>query len=648
MDSDTQRAQSGARVLLFAVLLAGAALAIWWVVTRDADGPGGARPGGLGGSRPSVELAYLNLGPEAAYVGSEACKTCHADQHDGHESTPHGRSLRPVEVAAEALPGAFEHEPSGFSYRLEAEDGRVRVREILPLEDGGEEVLNDHDLTYMLGSGEHVQCYLVEVDGFLVQAPIARVGGAWTIAPEYDRPLHRAFASPVDRGCLGCHAGRATNVDQSLHRIRFEEMAIGCERCHGPGSVHVELQERLAANGSATSDAPKAPDLTIVNPARMTREGSLAVCARCHVDEGMTVQRAGRNVLDWRPGLPLSDYRITYRPRTPTGAVPDIGHGEELRASACFQASPDMSCTTCHDAHGRPGAEERAAFYAGKCAECHGPDGCGMDIQVRREVEGGEDCTTCHMPRAEERVPHGVFTNHHIGLHGAEDAPARLVVGEQLDLVLREDLPKRPPPEAERDMALALLSLPLWHPAGKTGDRPLLTQKDVMTAVKRARRGLHNAQSKGALDPDAAAALASLISREFTDKARTLLEGVLEGTAYLREETRAHAMVVLGRSLFELGKMPEAVAVTERLTGLRRSAEDWEFLATMYSQSDNREQLIRAVEQLLAIAPHMESSHYMAAEVFDRLGPKDRAQHHQRLALQLARHLSDARAKEEK
>ena len=56
--------------------------------------------------------------------------------------------------------------------------------------------------------------------------------------------------------------------------------------------------------------------------------------------------------------------------------------------------------------------------------------------------------------------------------------------------------------------------------------------------------------------------------------------------------------------------------------------------------------MLLAVEHVLEIAPQMESSHYLAAEVYERLGEKEKARHHQRIALQLARHLADERAKE--
>jgi len=635
--------RSRRRVLPLALLLGILGLGLLLGLGRLRPPVAGAPQGAaLPGGRPTRELAYLNLGPQASYVGSAACSPCHAQEQASYGLTPHGRSLSPVKPQ-DVPPGVLEDEAAGLTYRIGGEDGRLRVREILPLQGGGGESLSDQTLSGVLGAREGLRAYLSEVDGFLVQAPVARVQGVWAMAPGYEGGLNPSFSRPVGRACLRCHAGRIANLEQSPQRIQIQEWAIGCERCHGPGSLHVAHQKQRALQAPAGDDRDASADLTIVNPARLTREGSLQVCGQCHGDQGLAVERPGRRMRDWRPGLPMSGTRVLYRPRTASGEVPVVGYLEQLRSSPCFRASPDLSCTTCHAAHPGPGAAQPVAPLSSVCVSCHGADGCALDAAARHQSVAGGACTACHMPPAEERRPHGVFTSHRIGLHRPQDAPATWALADPVKLVLAGGQPEVPGGEQGRDRALALTRLALWRPTGVR--KPLLSPAFRKAVLKEAAGLLQKARKAGPLDPDATVALATLIARESAEEAAQLLEALLAGEAPLREETRVQALAVLARALFELGRTADALAAMERLTPLRRSAEDWTFVAMIARQMQDRKRLLHAVEQVLAIAPQLESSHYLAAEVLSALGQTQRAEHHQRIALQLARHLASWRAR---
>src|SRR5438876_864487 len=52
---------------------------------------------------------YLNTKPEAQYVGSEACQSCHVGHSASFRRTPMGRSMALVDEKREPPDGVFDH-----------------------------------------------------------------------------------------------------------------------------------------------------------------------------------------------------------------------------------------------------------------------------------------------------------------------------------------------------------------------------------------------------------------------------------------------------------------------------------------------------------------------------------------------------------
>jgi len=75
------------------------------------------------------------------------------------------------------------------------------------------------------------------------------------------------------------------------------------------------------------------------------------------------------------------------------------GHVEQLRASRCYQKSDSLSCTTCHDPHAAPPAEEQREHYRAACLACHDAAACRAAPE-RRAAQNQDDCSACHMPRS--------------------------------------------------------------------------------------------------------------------------------------------------------------------------------------------------------------------------------------------------------
>ncbi len=228
---------------------------------------------------PIAESQFANAAPGVAYVSATACADCHEDQQATYAHTTHSRAFGETDPAAEPGDGEYDHVASSRSYRVFRKDGQMHHREALRGVGAADAALAvEHPVRYSLGSNNFGRSYLVEVDGFLAQSPIGWYERAktWDMSPGYDRPYHQSFTRSVGVKCLGCHVGRVEGVDRSAQRVRIHEATIGCQSCHGPGSLHVERQTQ---GGTPAGE----PDLTIVNPARLTRERQEAVCAQCHL-----------------------------------------------------------------------------------------------------------------------------------------------------------------------------------------------------------------------------------------------------------------------------------------------------------------------------------------------------------------------------
>jgi predicted CXXCH cytochrome family protein len=177
--------------------------------------------------------------------------------------------------------------------------------------------------------------------------------------------------------------------------LPFLHGGITCEACHGDAQRH-------------TSNGGKAP---IVNPAHLDPARRDSVCINCHLEGDVSVERAGRSALDYRPGDPISDYLAFYVYSGNSLTARGVSEVEQLAQSTCKRMSGDkMSCTSCHDPHFTPPPEQRAAFFRAKCLNCH-----NQPEFARSHHPENPDCTSCHMRHTgAENIPHVAWTDHRI------------------------------------------------------------------------------------------------------------------------------------------------------------------------------------------------------------------------------------------
>lgn len=630
--------QGRVRLALVAGLLA---LCGWGVLRLIPSRPVPAAPaekaGKLSAARDSAAQDAAdahNEEGEPFYIGAAKCAECHADETHSYRQTAHSQALAEIDPQSQPPDGRFDHALSGRSYRVYRAGGAFRHREQLSAIDD-EALSQDYAVKYVIGSGRHGRSYLIEDDGCLIESPITWYESrkSWGMSPGYDRRNHPGFERAVDAGCITCHAGRAENIDGALNRIAIHEQAIGCEACHGPGSQHAA--ERRAAKNAAANDRAAAAE-TIVHPGKLTRDLSEAICARCHLQSDASILLRGRNAADFRPGHPLSDYRIDYRHDLPSSRMKVTGHVEQMRLSRCYQQSDSLTCTTCHSLHGTVSSDRSAAEYRRKCLECHAPAACGLDIAERTKTEPGDNCAACHMPPTQTDVPHAAFTHHRIGIHRpAAEAPfadqAKHDEPEFAELTPLSDVSHLS--EIERDRCLGLAYLEF-------------TPEQSGPAIEHYRRRgvelLEKVRAQGLRDAHVDAGLARAYWPSSPPHAAQLAAAALQDDPLPPSESTT-ALYVLADFAFRTQQWAAAQSALAQSVRLRRHPLDWQLLGLCQAAQGDELGAIQSLERAAEIIPYERAVHEQLAQLYARQGRAEGAERQRELAKLLEVHEKNRR-----
>ena len=293
-----------------------------------------------------------------------------------------GRSfarLQPEHVPEFGKP--FHHKASDSYFTMVARDGKYYQRRWQIGFDGKETNVDEKQVDFVVGSGNHSLTYLhLTSRGALQVLPLSwysENGGYWDMSPGYDQPDFPGSVRPVHYECMFCH-NAYPKIPEALEHAANAEMTfldpvpegIDCQRCHGPGQRHVAL--------ASAGAAPEQIRAAIINPKRLAPDRELEVCMQCHLettslDLPHSIRRFDRAPFSYVPGQPLGDFSVEFdRP----GGMKDrfeIAHGAyRLRQSQCYiQSAGKLRCTTCHDPHNIPRGPAAAAHYNAVCEQCH-------------------------------------------------------------------------------------------------------------------------------------------------------------------------------------------------------------------------------------------------------------------------------------
>lgn len=320
------------------------------------------------------------------YVGAKVCAGCHTSIA-GHQT--HSNMALSWQDRA---PYAAETDEGGIRYHLTHE--RLRVE--LP----GSPVVSV-PVEAAVGGRRHGISFLArltELQGVkLARAPLIEArylqsaeSKGLVLSPgfpaekpsSYETAFGRVLSPSVEKKCLACHGAPQSTPARGA--------GVQCEACHGPGQAHLAgLSKPQAAQGPG--------DHGIVNPANLSNDKSIELCARCHA--GFS------ELIDPLPDDVLISNQVTA-----------------LRNSECYiQSGQGLSCLNCHDPH--TDARQDDPRYVKTCLGCHGA--AGKAATCSANVKG--NCIECHMPSQQK----GSFAlvDHWIRVHPGTGTSAGAAAG---------------------------------------------------------------------------------------------------------------------------------------------------------------------------------------------------------------------------
>jgi len=319
------------------------------------------------------------------FVGDEACRTCHLDIAESYLRTAHHSTSRLP--TSESIAGSFaagnnllKTSNPGLYFQMESRPDGFYQTALLSLPRGSSS--HSERIDIVIGSSRIGQTYLYWKDNRLFQLPVSYWidPAGWINSPGYHDGTAK-FDRPVPPRCLECHSTFAQYLPGGGIENRYEpsslQLGISCERCHGNGSAHMKAMTTAKTGG------------IIVNPAKLTRDRQIEVCAQCHSGS----RQPSLPSFSYIPGAPLDQY---LRHNAPDSSTKVDVHGNQvglLQLSRCFQESATMTCVTCHDVHQ---VQRDAANFSTRCLQCHRPEACRIFPKFGEKIVAG--CVNCHMP----------------------------------------------------------------------------------------------------------------------------------------------------------------------------------------------------------------------------------------------------------
>jgi hypothetical protein len=324
------------------------------------------------------------------FVDDSACRECHQPMSDTYSKTTHHlTSQLPSKdfIAGNFSPGKniLKTRDPDLHFRMDAKPSGFY--ETAVFWQPPNQSTRSERIDFVTGSGEKGQTYLYWKGNQLFELPVSYWTELhdWVNSPGFTDGF-ADFSRPIVPRCLECHATYFASIPSAKAENAYKKtgfvLGISCERCHGPGRAHVEAQ-RLKSSADVQSAV-----FAIVNPASLSRDRQIEVCAQCHGGIGQPIT----DPFSYVSGQQLD--KFIQLPHPDPDARVDV-HGNQValtQRSRCYQNS-QMTCTTCHDVH----APERApSAYSDKCLQCHKDSDCGEFARLGASIRN--NCVDCHMP----------------------------------------------------------------------------------------------------------------------------------------------------------------------------------------------------------------------------------------------------------
>ena len=351
----------------------------------------------------------------ADFVGSTACKSCHAAQYRDWLGSDHELAMQVADsstVLADFEAAEFEY--FGTTTSFFTRNGKYFVR---TADSQGEQ--QDYRVAYTFGVYP-LQQYLVEFPGGRLQSlPFswdtrASVDGGqrWfhLYGDEYIGPDDELHWTGRNQNwnfmCAECHSTNLVmGYDAATHSFdtTYSEISVGCEACHGPATHHIDQAQRDAFDAEFgllvnLDDQDGASWIMDTDSGIAARDKPLAgaqqqpeSCGRCHARRGVITAQ-------YEYGKPLAD---THMPALLAEDLyfADGQINDEVYVYGSFVQSKmyraGVTCSDCHNPHS--GKLVTGPNASAVCSQCHLP--AVFDTTGHHGHQAGDvACVDCHMP----------------------------------------------------------------------------------------------------------------------------------------------------------------------------------------------------------------------------------------------------------
>ncbi|MBK9284809.1 MAG: pilus assembly protein TadD [Sphingobacteriaceae bacterium] len=380
------------------------------------------------------ELLFMNHHDSANYVGIQTCRQCHEKTYQSFIRTGMGQSFDSagIQKSAAVFNGKVIHDTfQNLNYLSFVNNKTLYIREFRKK---GKDTTHSRTekIDYIIGSGQHTNSHLYNVNGYLHQMPLTfyTQKQKWDLPPGFEHGVNTRFSRKIGLECMTCHNAFPSFVEGSENKYKAIPKGIDCERCHGPGSIHVALRKT-----NAPIDTSKYVDRSIVNPAKLPVNLQFDICQRCHL-QGNAVLKANKSFYDYKPGMELHKFISVFIPKYENADDEFImaSHADRLKQSLCFIASSKKSsdkdfkpyknaltCVTCHNPHISV-KETGLNTFNNKCISCHLQNSeeqtelSKNHLSVLKKISfKNSDCVSCHMPiSGSTDIPHVSVHDHYI------------------------------------------------------------------------------------------------------------------------------------------------------------------------------------------------------------------------------------------
>jgi Flp pilus assembly protein TadD len=499
----------------------------------------------------------------------EVCAACHpvvARQWLQHGMADAMGPLEPDRLTATPDSAWHDHPPSGARYRIESPQPQswIVAEERMNPAPGLPPPRREMNLRARIGAGVQDLSFVAVEQGRWYFAPLehSRTHG-WTESPFQQAGTGSGLNFRITPDCLSCHTEAALPHPFPFHALgELPLRGISCAACHGDVSRH-------AADGTSP----------ILNPFDLPPARQLDLCARCHLEGDAHIELLPESAPAFQPGADLLARRAVLVPAASGDEAPFVSQVQRLSLSACFRASPEMTCTSCHNPHLPLRLEERAARSAG-CLDCH------RELAHPPINAYDADCVECHMPEIEPLDLPGARIRDH-WIRRSPDAP--------------------PADGGFRENEALDASWELFRYRASDPPRWTETEQNVLRAMALASQGRHAEAASGFAhwqeSPTPASMLARLPMLQFMrGLTLTALDRKSEAEAAYRAALAlapefAEARLNLGWLLIERGAAADALIEADSLRLAHRGAESpWLLKAAAHAVAGRNAEAMQALE----------------------------------------------------